>query len=115
MNYVILRGPPISPGKATGRVRMVDNPSKLGQVKQGEVLVFPWTPEYRTNQLLDAMTRASAIVTDRGGRTSHVAIISRELDKPCVIAQNATKVLKDGQEITVDGSKGSVYSQGEQE
>lgn len=106
----ILKGPPISPGKATGIVRMVDSPSKLTEVKQGEILVFPWSPEYRTNQLIDAMKRASAIVTDRGGRTSHVAIVSRELGKPCVIAGYATQVLKEGQVITVDGSRGIIYS-----
>ncbi|MCJ7604736.1 MAG: PEP-utilizing enzyme, partial [Dehalococcoidales bacterium] len=57
------------------------------------------------------MKRASAIVTDRGGRTAHAAIVSRELGIPCIVgSENATSVLKDGQVITVDGSNGKVYA-----
>jgi pyruvate,water dikinase len=57
------------------------------------------------------MKRAAAIVTDRGGRTSHAAIVSRELGTPCVVgAGEATKILTNGQVITVDGSHGKVYN-----
>jgi pyruvate,water dikinase len=63
-----------------------------------------------TPDFVPAMKRASAIVTDRGGRTAHAAIVSRELGIPCVVgAEKATTSLKDGQEITVDGSSGKVY------
>ena len=58
------------------------------------------------------MKIASAIVTDKGGRTSHAAIVSRELGIPCIVgANNATKILKNGQEVTVDasGEVGNVY------
>jgi pyruvate,water dikinase len=56
------------------------------------------------------MKRAAAIVTERGGRTSHAAIVSRELRIPCVVgAQNATTSLKDGQKVTVDGSTGKIF------
>jgi len=73
---------------------------------QGDVLVAEMT----TPDFVPAMKRASAIVTDRGGRTAHAAIVSRELGIPCVVGTgNAMAVLKDGQEITVDGSKGKVY------
>jgi len=57
------------------------------------------------------MKRAAAIVTDRGGRTAHAAIISRELGIPCVVgAEQATTTITDGQIITVDGSHGKVYN-----
>ena len=57
-----------------------------------------------------AMRRAIAIVTDRGGRTSHAAIVSRELGIACVVGtEKATKVLKEGMIITVDGAKGLIY------
>lgn len=63
------------------------------------------TPDY-----VPAMKRAAAIVTDRGGRTCHAAIVSRELGIPCVVGTgNVTKVLKQEQIITVDGSAGKVY------
>ena len=55
------------------------------------------------------MKRASAIITDRGGQTSHAAIVSRELGKPCIIGtQVATEVLKDGDVVEVDANSGVV-------
>ena len=55
------------------------------------------------------MTRASAFITDEGGITSHAAIVSRELDKPCLIGtQNATKIFKDGDLVEVDAERGVV-------
>ena len=63
-----------------------------------------------TPDFVPAMKRAAAIVTDRGGRTCHAAIVSRELGIPCVVgAGNATQVLKQDQMVTVDGSLGKVY------
>lgn len=62
------------------------------------------------------MKIASAIVTDKGGRTSHAAIVSRELGIPCIVgANNATKVLKNSQKLTVDafqGAKWAMYTRG---
>jgi pyruvate,water dikinase len=63
-----------------------------------------------TPDFVPAMKRAVAIVTDRGGRTCHAAIVSRELGVPCIVGtSNATKVLERGQLITVDGTRGNVY------
>jgi pyruvate,water dikinase len=63
-----------------------------------------------TPDFVPAMKRAVAIVTDRGGRTAHAAIVSRELGIPCVVGTgNATKILHDGQTITVDGARGVVF------
>jgi pyruvate,water dikinase len=103
----LLAGDAASPGLATGPVKILLDPSNIDQVKNGDILVAEMT----TPDFVPAMKRAVAIVTDRGGRTSHAAIVSRELGTPCVVGTGeATKMLHDGQEITVDGSHGKVFS-----
>jgi len=102
----ILSGAPASPGVAYGPVKIVPDPSQIDKVLAGDILVAEMT----TPDFVPAMKRAAAIVTDRGGRTAHAAIVSRELGIPCVVGcERATAILKDGQIITVDGSKGKVY------
>ncbi|UCH51264.1 MAG: phosphoenolpyruvate synthase, partial [Chloroflexota bacterium] len=102
----ILTGVAASPGIAVGPVKIVEA-SQIDKVKNGDVLVAEMT----TPDFVPAMKRATAIVTDRGGRTAHAAIVSRELGIPCVVGTEvATKTLSDGQEITVDGSGGEVYA-----
>ncbi|MCJ7764274.1 MAG: PEP-utilizing enzyme, partial [Dehalococcoidales bacterium] len=81
--------------------------SQIDQVKDGDILVAEMT----TPDFVPAMKRAVAIVTDRGGRTAHAAIVSRELGIPCIVgADKATTILSNGQYITVDGSHGKVYN-----
>ncbi|MFC2012367.1 putative PEP-binding protein [Chloroflexota bacterium] len=102
----MLSGAAASPGVAHGPVKIVPDPSMIDKVLQGDVLVAEMT----TPDFVPAMKRASAIVTDRGGRTAHAAIVSRELGIPCIVGtEKATALLKDGQIITVDGSNGKVY------
>ena len=103
---VLLSGAPASPGVAAGPVKIVADPSQIDKVYDGDILVAEMT----TPDFVPAMKRAAAIVTDRGGRTAHAAIVSRELGIPCVVgAEKATDTLKDGQMITVDGTNGKVY------
>jgi len=103
---VLLSGAPASPGVASGPVRIVSEASLIDTVKTGDILVTEMT----TPDFVPAMKRAAAIVTDRGGRTAHAAIVSRELGIPCIVGtEQATSTLKDGQVITVDGSTGKVY------
>jgi len=103
---VLLSGAPASPGVAYGPVKIVPDPSEIDKVLDGDILVAEMT----TPDFVPAMKRAAAIVTDRGGRTAHAAIVSRELGIPCVVgSESATTSLKDGQVITVDGSNGKVY------
>jgi pyruvate,water dikinase len=103
---VLLTGAPASPGIATGPVRLIFDASQIDKVKDGDILVAEMT----TPDFVPAMKRAAAIVTDRGGRTAHAAIVSRELGIPCVVGTGqAMSTLKDGQVITVDGSHGNVY------
>lgn len=91
--------------RTVGRVRVVDDPRDASGFKEGEVLVAVMTsPDY-----IVAMRKAAAIVTNFGGLTSHAAIVSRELNIPCVIGTKiATQVLRDGDEVEVDTDKGIV-------
>jgi pyruvate,water dikinase len=102
----ILEGLAASPGVGTGEVKIIKNASQINTVKEGMILVAEMTnPDY-----VPAMKRASAIVTDLGGRTSHAAIVSRELGIPAVVGTTqATKILSNGEKITVDGAEGKVY------
>ncbi len=103
----ILSGAPASPGLVTGSVKLVPDVKHLDKVKPGDVMVTDLT----TPDFVPAMKRAAAIVTNRGGLTSHAAIVSRELGVPCVVGTStATETLKDGQVITVNGSTGEVFS-----
>jgi len=103
---VLLTGASASPGMASGSVKVVYKASEIDKVVKGDVLVTEMT----TPDFVPAMKRAVAIVTNRGGRTSHAAIVSRELGIPCVVgAEKATTILINGQIVTVDGSRGSVY------
>ncbi len=102
----ILTGSSAAPGLATGPVRIVMTPNNIHLVKKGDILVAPQTnPDY-----VPAMKKAAGIITERGGRTSHAAIVSRELGIPAVVGvENATKILKNNQLITVDGISGNIY------
>ncbi len=102
----LLTGSPASPGVAYGPTRIIQNPSEIGKILVGDVLVSEMT----TPDFVPAMKRAAAIVTDRGGRTCHAAIVSRELGVPCVVGtENATRVMRTGNVVTVDGSEGKVF------
>jgi len=99
----ILQGEPASFGIGFGKVVKIKTASEINKVKEGDVLVTEMTsPDF-----VPAMKRAAAIVTDKGGQTSHAAIVSRELGIPAVVA---TKTLKDDQIITVNGSTGTIYN-----
>lgn len=106
-SYVVketIKGSSAYAGKVVGVVKVIFDP-KFSDIKKGEILVTGMTrPEY-----LPLMKKASAIVTDAGGILSHAAITARELKIPCVIGtQIATKILKDGDRIEVDGEKGVI-------
>lgn len=94
---------------AAGKVAILRDPNEMEDFPEDGVLVTEMTdPDWGP-----VMKRAAAIITDHGGRTSHAAIVSRELGLPAVVGTgNATKVLKDGQEVTVscaEGDEGYVY------
>ncbi len=102
----ILRGFGASPGIATGTARILRGAAEMEKLAAGEVLVTSMT----TPDMVPAMSQASAIVTDEGGMTCHAAIVSRELGVPCVVGtREATRVIAEGEVVTVDGKTGSVY------
>lgn len=107
--HILLKGDPASPGIATGPVIIVHSAKEIDKVQTGDVLVAPQTnPDF-----VPAMKKVKAIVTDSGGRTSHAAIISRELGIPAVVGtKDATKRLKNGEIVTVHGIKGEVFRGG---
>jgi rifampicin phosphotransferase len=103
----LLRGTPGSPGMAEGPVRIIRDGAEFGRLRTGEVLVAPytnpaWTPLFQ---------RAAAVVVDSGSAASHAAIVAREYGIPAVMATgNATQVLRDGQRVLVDGTRGRVLA-----
>lgn len=107
---VLLQGLPASPGIASGRVHAIDDPKDIKEFKDGEVLVTLMTsPDW-----VPAMKKASAIITNNGGMTCHAAIVSREMEIPCLVGtasrdKAATQTLKNGQLVTVDAKNGVVY------
>jgi pyruvate,water dikinase len=103
---IILQGQGASPGIATGRVVIVQDAKDSGKVQEGDILVTRMT----NPDMVPAMQKVAAIVTDEGGMTCHAAIVSRELGTPAVVGtKKGTAVLKQGQLVTVDGEKGFIY------
>ena len=103
----IITGQPASPGLASGPTVIIKSAKEISRVMKGNVLVMSMT----TPDFVPAMKKAVAIVTDQGGQTSHAAIVSRELGVPCVVGtQRATRLVKQGQMITVNGSTGDVFT-----
>ncbi len=100
-----VRGIAASPGRVTGPVRVIRSASEFGRLQPGDVLVAPittpaWTPLFAT---------AAAVVTDTGGVASHSSIVAREYGIPAVVGTgDATRRLRDGQIVTVDGAAGLV-------
>lgn len=100
-----VRGVSAFPGKAKGTVRIVIDIDDIAKVRRGNILVAVMTfPHF-----IPAMEKAAAFVTDEGGILCHTAIVAREMKKPCIIGTKiATQVLKDGDRVEVDATKGIV-------
>ncbi len=102
---VLVTGLGASPGQASGAARVLETPEDMDRVREGDVIVTEMT----TPDMVPAMKRAAAIVTDEGGMTSHASIVSRELGVPAVVgAGTATTRIDDGQQIAINGETGAV-------
>ena len=106
---ILAEGRAIGQRIGSGVARMIADPSEMSRVQQGDVLVTDMTdPDWEP-----IMKRASAIVTNRGGRTCHAAIIARELGIPAVVGcGDATELIRDGESVTVscaEGDTGNIY------
>ncbi|MDP3027733.1 MAG: phosphoenolpyruvate synthase [Nanoarchaeota archaeon] len=103
---IILEGLGASPGIGVGNVRLIKGMEDLPKIKKGDVLVTEMT----NPDMVVSMQKSVAIVTDEGGMTSHASIVSREMGIPCVVGTGeATKILKEGMRVTVDGKNGKIY------
>lgn len=103
---ILLKGETASRGVYSGTVRIVKEISELDKIQKGDVLVTKMT----TPDMVPAMQKAGAIITDEGGMTCHAAIVSREMGTPCLVGTEiATKILTDGQIVTVHATRGIVY------
>jgi len=103
---IFAKGDPASPGVASGPVKILTSVKEIGKIETGDILVAEQTnPDY-----VPAMRKAVAIITERGGRTSHAAIVSRELGIPAVVGtKDILKSVKDGMILTVNGTTGEIY------
>lgn len=107
----VLAGECASVGTYEGVVRVVRDSSDNDRMNLGDVMVAPGTDF----DLINAMQRAGAIITEEGGILSHAAVISRELDIPCLIGiEKATELLEDGQRVRVDADGGEITVLGDQ-
>jgi pyruvate,water dikinase len=102
---MLLKGDPAFPGIATGKVKLIKNIKEINTIMPGDILVATHT----NSDYLPAMKKAAVIITDLGGRASHAAITGRQLGKPTIIGtKNATKILKHGMIVTVNGKRGEI-------
>lgn len=103
---ILLKGETASAGVYSGPVKVVRDPSELSKVQKDDILVTTMT----TPDMVPAMQRAGAIITNEGGMTCHAAIVSREMGTPCIVGtEHATDLLKDGEIVTVHATRGIVY------
>jgi pyruvate,water dikinase len=103
---IFAKGDPASPGVASGPVKLLASAKEISKIQTGDILVAEQTnPDF-----VPAMRKAVAIITERGGRTSHAAIVSRELGIPAVVgAKDVRKLVRDGMVLTVNGTTGEIY------
>jgi pyruvate,water dikinase len=100
-----IRGMIANKGIVRGHAKIISGKNEFDKFRDGDVIVTAMT----SVDFLPLMKRAAAYVTNEGGITSHAAIVSRELDKPCILGtKNATRILKDGDLIEVDANQGVV-------
>lgn len=106
---ILVTGDAASPGIGTGPAVVIKSAKEIRKVKKGQILVAPQTnPDF-----VPAMKKVVGIVTEKGGRTSHAAIVSRELGIACVVgAEEAMKLVKNGLVISINGGTGEVFKGG---
>ena len=101
-----LTGEAASPGITSGPVVIIKSPKGINKVQPGQILVTTMT----TPDFVPAMKKVNGIITNKGGQTSHAAIVSRELGVPCVVGtKTATKTLKNNEIVTLNGATGEIW------
>ncbi len=103
---LLTQGLPASSEIVSGNVKIILSTKDLEKVKQGDIIVTTRT----TPEMILTMQKAAGIITDEGGTTSHIAILSREIGIPAIVGtENSTSILRDCQEITIDGFTGKIF------
>ncbi|MCM1273241.1 MAG: PEP-utilizing enzyme [Clostridium sp.] len=103
---LVLKGIPVSPGTADGKVCIVKSVDELGKIEDDDIVFLPMShPMYAM-----AVLKAAAVICEYGGKLSHICIVSLEMGLPCITqVKGVNDVLKDGQHVYVDAGKGEVY------
>jgi pyruvate, water dikinase len=106
MSRKLLEGTVVSGGTVTGSVRVITEPGESTNVQPGEILVVPCShPEFAVGVM-----RAAGLVCEEGGIISHICTVALELGIPCITeVKNATQVMKDRSQVTLDGNEGVIY------
>ncbi|MFH1289232.1 MAG: phosphoenolpyruvate synthase [Patescibacteria group bacterium] len=105
----IAKGLGASPGIASGVVKKIESAKEIKKIEKGDILATDMT----TPDFVPAMKKAAAIITAKGGLTSHAAIVSRELGVPCIVGiSDFDKAIKNNDVITVNGTLGEIYKGG---
>lgn len=106
---LLVKGQGASPGEYRGIIRILKKDTENYPIALGEIIVLPFATPFHTF----SMMKAGAIITDRGGITSHAAVIAREIGIPCIVGTgNATSVLRTGMDVIVNGNTGCIYQSG---
>ena len=101
----IIRGTGVSPGVASGRVKIIEELDDMNEMKEGDIMVV----KKLSPSMVPAIKKAAGIITKEEGLTCQAGIVSKELEIPCIAGiKEAMKVLRDGMMITIDGKKGIV-------
>ena len=104
---LLTQGMAASPGIVSGIVKIIKSMDDLNKIKEGDILVTTMT----NPDMVVTMQKAAGILTSEGGVTAHAAIVSREMGIPAIVgAQDCLEILKDGDEITIDGFHGKVFA-----
>ncbi len=107
MSEVVIRGLSASPGIARGKVTIIKDAKDVDKAVETDIEIL--VSSFVSPSLSQLIKKAKAIVLEKGGITTHVAVLAREFGIPCVVgAKNATSLLKDGDIVIVDASKGVV-------
>jgi pyruvate,water dikinase len=101
----LLTGIGASPGIASGRAKIIFGKGDITRIEKGDIIVTTMT----SPDLVPAMSKSAAIITDLGGRTCHAAIVSREMGIPAIVGTKEASKISDGQEVTVDAYDGIMY------
>ena len=103
---ILMTGLGVSPGKIKGKIKLVVNPEDLDNIRQGDIVATRMTD----SNMITALSKASAILADDGGRASNASSIANELGIPCIVGlENVTSLLANEQEVFVDATKGKIY------